>query len=162
MCAGSVAEYRTDPRGATSGMWEGHRALSTGRSYERMTSQGRSHALLAKLKAEQGEPFLPKVGELYLINTDIYWIGTDPAAARPAVVVCVPPPSVKHSPIRVVTRTSQKVQGVPHPADRTLRCDRDGVFSRPVSVEQHMWTRRNVELLGELGDPYLTQVMERF
>ncbi len=48
-------------------------------------SAGRSHAWLPKKKGEPGEPFLPKVGELYRINTIIFTLGNDPAAAgRPS------------------------------------------------------------------------------
>ena len=127
-----------------------------------MVNEGRSHAWLPRLKGEAGEPFLPKVGELYRVDTIIYSFGHDPAAARPAVVVCVPPPSVRHSPIQLATRTSKSSRGVPHPADLALGCDRDGVFSDLVSVEQQLWTPRNVEFLGVLQDPYLTSVLERF
>lgn len=127
-----------------------------------MANEGRSHAWLPRLKGEAGEPFLPKIGELYLVDTIIYSYGHDPAAARPAVVVCVPPPSVSHSPIQLVTRTSKRSHGVLHPADLALGCDLDGVFSDLISVEQRLWTPRNVELLGVLDDPYLASVLERF
>lgn len=123
---------------------------------------GRSHAWLAQEKGEPGEPFLPKVGELYLVNTIIYSFGSDPAADRPVVVFCVPPNQVLHSPIQLITRTSKSVPGVRHPADLSLGCDRDGVFSDLVSVEQQLWKPQNVELLGVLPDPFWTQVLERF
>jgi hypothetical protein len=119
----------------------------------------RSHALLSQLGGEQGAPFLPEVGQLYLVRTIIY--GYDPAADRRAVVICVP--SVPHSPVRIVTRTSQQTApGVPHPADLALQCDLDGVFSNPASVEQQLWRPENVKLLGVLTDLYLTKVLERF
>jgi hypothetical protein len=115
----------------------------------------------SKLGGEQGEPFLPEVGQIYLVRTIIY--GYDPAADRRAVVTCVPPPSVPHSPVRIVTRTSQKTApGVPHPADLALQCDLDGVFSNLTSVEQRLWRPENVKLLGVLTDPYLAKVLERF
>lgn len=123
---------------------------------------GRSHAWLARKKGEPGEPFLPKVGELYLVSTIIYSFGPDPAADRPAVVITVPPKPVSHSPIQLVTRTSKRVPGVAHPADMSLRCDRDGVFSDLVSVEPQLWRPQNVECLGVLPEPFLSDVMRRF
>lgn len=123
---------------------------------------GRSHAWLARPKGEPGEPFLPKEGELYLVSTIIYSFGFDPAADRPAVVICVPPDRAARSPIQLVTRTSKPVPGVLHPADMSLKCDRDGVFSDLVSVERQLWTPQNVELLGVLPDPYLSDVLRRF
>ena len=75
----------------------------------------RSHAWLARTKGESGEPFLPKVGELYLVNTIIYTFGHDPAAERPAVVISVPPELTSHSPIQLVTRTSKRVAGIAAP-----------------------------------------------
>ena len=96
----------------------------------------------------------------YRVNTLIY--GQDKAAARPAVVVCVPPSQASKSPIRIVTRTSKHERGIKHPADKSLNLDRDGTFSVLVSVEQQLWRPENVELLGVLPEPYLAQVIERF
>lgn len=124
---------------------------------------GRSHAWLPRKKGDSDEPFLPKLGELYLVSTIIYTFGyDDPAADRPAVVISVAPEQVSHRPIRLVTRTSQQVPGVAHPADRSLNLDRNGVFSDLASVEQQLWTPRNVELLGILPEPFLSKVLERF
>lgn len=125
-----------------------------------MANDGRSHAWLPRVREETGDPFLPEVGELYLVKTIIY-SSSDPAADRRAVVVFVPPPSVPHSTIQLFTRTSKDVRGVKHPADLALRCDRDGVFSDLVSVEQRLWTPQNVTRLGILGEPYLAKVLER-
>ncbi|MEV4323101.1 hypothetical protein AB0J37_12795 [Microbispora rosea] len=122
----------------------------------------RSHAWLARKKGDSGEPFLPKTGQLYLVNTIIYSFGHDPAADRPAVVVTVPPDPASRSPIQLVTRTSKRVAGVPHPADLSLKCDRAGVFSDLVSVEQQLWTPENVEYIGDLPDLYLELVLGRF
>jgi hypothetical protein len=105
---------------------------------------------------------LPQIGELYLIDTIIYRLGTDPAADRPAVVITVPPWPGSKSPIQLVTRTSRKVPGVEHPADLGVGCDRDGVFSDLVSVEQQLWRPGNVLRLGVLSEPYLSRVLERF
>lgn len=120
------------------------------------------HALLPRDKGEQGEPFWPQVGELYLVETIVYALGTDPAADRPAVVITVPPGPGSKSPIQVVTRTSKKVPGVAHSADLSIGCDRNGVFSDLVSVEQQLWRPGNVLRLGVLPEPYLSRVLERF
>jgi hypothetical protein len=125
--------------------------------------QGRSrHALLPQDKGGRGEPFLPQVGELYLVETTIYTLGTDPAADRRAVVITVPPDPSSKRPIQLVTRTSKKAPGVAHPVDLSIGCDRDGVFSDLVSVEQQLWRPGNVVLLGVLPEPYLSLVLERF
>lgn len=123
---------------------------------------GRSHAWLARKKGKSGEPFLPKLGELYLVNTIIYSFGCDPAADRPAVVLTVAPEPVAHRSIQLVTRTSQRAPGVAHPADTALKCDRDGVFSDLVSVERQLWTPQNVEYLGVLPEPFWSDVVRRF
>ncbi len=123
---------------------------------------GRSHAWLPRRKGEPGEPFLPKLGELYLVNTIIYSIGHDPAADRPVVVICVPPEPASRSPIQIVTRTSKPVPGVRHPADVSLKLNRSGVFSDLVSVEQQLWRPENVECLGVLPEPFLSNVLRRF
>lgn len=120
------------------------------------------HALLPRDKGGQGEPFWPQVGELYLVETTAYTLGTDPAADRPAVVITVPPGPGSKSPIQVVTRTSKSVPGVVHPADLSIGCNRNGVFSDLVSVEQHSWRPGNVVLLGVLPEPYFSRVLERF
>jgi len=122
--------------------------------------QRRPHGLLARLTGDRGEPFLPEVGQLYRVNTLIY--GQDKAAARPVVVVCVPPSQGPKSPIRIVTRTSKHERGIKHPADKSLNLDRDGTFSVLVSAEQQLWRPENVQLLGVLPEPYLAQVIERF
>lgn len=143
----------TDPLGA--GGWEGRRAKMP-------RSRDGSHSLLPGPRGEPGEPFLPKVGELYRVNTIIFLLGNDPAAARPAVVVTVPPDPTSRFPIQLVTRTSKSVPGIVHPADSTLGLNRDGVFADLVSVELQLWRPQNVERLGVLPDPYLSAVLRRF
>jgi hypothetical protein len=125
-------------------------------------SAGRSHAWLPKQMGEPGEPFLPKVGEVYRINTIITTIGHDRAAARPAVVIAIPSDPVSRFPIQVAARTSQRVPGVLHPADRSLNLDLDGVFSDLRSVELGLWRPEYVVRLGVLPDPYLSEVLRRF
>jgi hypothetical protein len=128
-----------------------------------MSRRGRSHAWLPKKKGEPGEPFLPTIGQLYLVNTTIYMIGHDPAAARPAVVVVVPAEPGSRFPIQIVTRTSKPVPGgVRHPADRALQLECDGVFADLTSVEQQLWRPENVELRGMLPEPFLSDVLRRF
>ncbi len=122
----------------------------------------RAHALLPRSRGQAGEPFLPEVGQIYQINTIIYTFGIDPAPERPAVVVAVPPDPESMAPLRVVTRTSQPVPGIAHPADRSLRLNKDGVFSDLVTVERSLWRPGNVELVGVLPERYLALVMERF
>lgn len=122
----------------------------------------RAHALLPRLKGEAGEPYLPILGELYLIETRIFTFGTDPAADRPAVVIGLPAWPESKSPIQVVTRTSQSVPGIDHPADRSLSLEKDGVFANLASIEQQLWRPGNVLRLGVLPDPYLSLVLERF
>lgn len=125
--------------------------------------RGRStHALLPRDKGERGDPCLPEVGQLYLVETITYVLGTDPAADRRAVVITVPPGPEFRSPVQIVTRTSKNAPGVAHPADLSIGCDRDGVFSDLRSVEQQMWRPGNVILLGVLPEPYLSRVLERF
>jgi hypothetical protein len=125
-------------------------------------SGGRSHAWLSQKKGQPGEPFLPEVGELYLVSTIVYMCGYDPAADRPAVVIGVPAEPASRSPIQLVTRTSKAVPGVKHPADASLELDRDGVFSDLVSVEQQLWSPQNVRRLGVLPEPFLSDVLRRF
>jgi hypothetical protein len=102
------------------------------------------------------------VGQLYLVETTIYSLGNDPAADRRAVVITVPPGPESKGPIQIITRTSRKAPGVAHPADLSIRCDRNGVFSSLASVEQQLWRPGNVQLLGVLPEPYLARVLERF
>ena len=150
--------------GATSVNKEGL-GLASGerRIDENMSANGRrSHAWLPQSKGEPGDPFLPKVGELYLVDTAIYSFGTDPAADRRAVVVNVPSSQSSRSPIQIATRTSQPVGGVAHPADNSVGCDRDGVFSDLASIEQQLWRPENVQYLGELPEPFLAAVLRRF
>lgn len=99
---------------------------------------------------------------MYQINTIIFSFRHDPAPERPAVVLEVPPEG-STLPIRVVTRTSDgEVPGVKHPLDPDLHLDKDGVFSDLVTIEQELWRPGNVELLGELAEPYWSEVGERF
>lgn len=117
------------------------------------------HALLAPDFGPPGAPFLPKEGEVYWVRTLLY-SSTDPAAARPAVVLQVP--ALASARIQLVTRTSGSPAGVAHPADSSLGLEVAGVFSDLVGVERSAWCPHNVLLCGLLGDPVWTLVQEWF
>ena len=119
----------------------------------------RGHALLAPDFGPPGPPFLPTAGEVYWVQTLLY-TSTDPAPARPAVVLLVP--ALASARIQLVTRTSGSPSGVAHPADDALGLELDGVFSDLVSVERSAWRPNNVHLCGRLGEPVWTLVQERF
>lgn len=131
--------------------------------------RGKAHAVLARDMERpggkqrpggtgDGGPFMPQVGEVYQVKTDIY-MTFDPKAERPCVVVAIP--MAPHQRIGIVTRTSDTdVDGVAHSADPSLNLNLDGVFSGYNSVEQQLWTSANVRYLGILPDPWLTSVLE--
>jgi hypothetical protein len=119
----------------------------------------RSHAVLAPPFGPEGPPFLPNAGEVYWVRTHLY-SSTDPAPARPTVVLAVP--ALKSARIQLVTRTSGRAPGVAHPADLALGLDRDGVFSDLVSVDCSQWCPQNVRLCGPLEEAVWEAVLERF
>lgn len=118
-----------------------------------------THALLPPDFGPPGPPFLPQVGQVYLVRTLIYW-SSDPAAARPSVIFSVP--ALAFARIQLVTRTTKSVKGVEHKADPALGLDRDGVFADFVSVEQQLWRPNNVKLLGVLPQQVLEDVLAWF
>lgn len=122
-------------------------------------STKRSHALLAPSFGRPGPPFLPAEGEVYWVRTLLY-SSTDPAAARPAVVLLVP--ALVSARIQLVTRTSGSPMGVAHPADDSLGLEVAGVFSDLVSVERSAWCPNNVCLCGRLGEPVWSLIQDRF
>lgn len=122
----------------------------------------RAHALLPRPKGDPGDPFLPEIGEMYLVETRIFSFGADPAADRRAVVIGVPGDPDSKAPIQVVTRTTQAVPGIEHPADPATGCEKDGVFADLASVERQLWRPENVIRLGKLPEPFLSRVLERF
>lgn len=120
----------------------------------------RRHALLAPDLGPFGTPYLPVVGELYLVRTLLY-SSTDPAPARRAVVVGVPSILTPAARIRLVTRTSDmKVPGVKHDRDLALDCDVDGVLSDLVSCLASSWRPGDVKLLGPLPQAVLDALMD--
>jgi mRNA-degrading endonuclease toxin of MazEF toxin-antitoxin module len=122
-------------------------------------STKRGHALLAPDFGPPGSPFLPKEGEVYWVRTLLY-SSTDPAPARPAVVLLVP--ALASARIQIVTRTSGSPPGVAHPADGSLGLEVAGVFSDLESVERSAWCQHNVRLCGQLEESVWTLVQEHF
>jgi hypothetical protein len=120
----------------------------------------RGHALRLPSFGPSGPAFPPVEGEIYWVISLLYF-GTDPAGARPAVVLEVPArPTAR---IRIVTRTSQlSAPGIKHPANSSLGLDHDGVFSDLASVERSMWCPQNVELCGPLDGATWKVVQEWF
>jgi hypothetical protein len=125
-----------------------------------MRDDGRKpHAVRVPDMGPLSSAFTPRVGQLYWVMSLLY-SSSDPAAARPAVVVGVSSPRSLTARIRIVTRTSQGVDGVRHPRDLALRMDRDGVFSDVLSCLASSWRYGHVKLVGELGEPYLSEVIK--
>lgn len=126
-----------------------------------MTREGRKrHRLLGPDLGPFGEPALPAVGELYLVRSLLYQ-ADDPADVRPGVVFGVPPKVAPGAYVQIVTRTSDTTMpGVFHPADLTIGCDLDGVFSELGVCLAESWRPGNVRLLGVLPEPYLTSVLD--
>jgi hypothetical protein len=106
------------------------------------------------------DPFVPSIGELYLVRTDILLL-PDPKPWRPAVVI--ERPAGPFGRVHLVTRTTETTRkGVEHPAVPALGLDLTGVFWRYSSAEAMAWTRRNCRLLGLLDTVTLRRVMARF
>lgn len=122
-------------------------------------STQRGHALLAPPFGPPGPAFLPAEGEVYWVRTLLY-SSTDPAPARPAVVLLVP--ALVSARIQLVTRTSESSPGVVHPACRSLGLNVAGVFSDLVSVERSAWCPHNVRRCGQLEEAVWKLVQERF
>jgi hypothetical protein len=119
----------------------------------------RGHALRLPSFDPPGPPFLPAEGEVYWVVSLLYY-SKDPAPARPAIVLAVP--ALASARIRIVTRTSELVSGVKHPADASLGLDVDGVFSKPMSVERSMWCPQHVKRCGRLDEITWKAIQERF
>lgn len=120
------------------------------------------HHLLTPDLGPFGDPALPAVGELYLVNSLLYH-SNDPAASRRAVVLSVPPTETPGAYIQIATRTSDtSMPGVRHPADFAVHCDLDGVFSELRVCLAESWRPGNVRLLGVLPEPYLTSALDWF
>ena len=123
-----------------------------------MAARGRRHALLGGHGGPRSEPFLPVVGEVYLVNSLLY-SASDPAAGRPAVVVEVPEPTFR--PIRIVTRTHRSaVRGVPHAVDLALGLEMEGVWSDLTSVDKAKWRSPDVVRRGILPEAVFAQIVK--
>lgn len=104
------------------------------------------------------DPYLPVVGDVYWIATEIL-DGYDVEPRRPAVVVQVP--STVDGRITVVTRTSQPgVPGVSHDPDPDLGLDKPGTFSYLRTAEARLWKRPQVEWMGMLDENLLKLIIE--
>ena len=122
----------------------------------------RPHALLAPELGPPGPPYMPTVGELYLVRTLLY-SSSDPAVARRAAVITVPAVVTVASRIQLATRTSDpSAPGVKHQRDMSVDCDRDGVFSNLVSCLASSWRSGDVKPLGVLPDHLVDELMDRF
>lgn len=119
----------------------------------------RRHALLIPDLGPPGPPYLPLVGEIYWVMSLLY-SPSDPAPARPAVVVFVPAVATPTARIRIVTRTSETVPGIAHPRDLANGLSYDGTFSELGSVLASSWRSGNVRPAGTLVEPFLGRVME--
>jgi mRNA-degrading endonuclease toxin of MazEF toxin-antitoxin module len=104
-------------------------------------------------------PFLPAVGDLYWVETIIFWSG-DWKPTRPVVVL--ESPSNRFGRIIMVTRTSDTARkGVFHDAMPEIGLSRPGVFRNLVSAAASVWTPRNVRRLGQLPAATFDKIMDR-
>lgn len=127
-----------------------------------MTRDRRSHALLMPDMGPIGDPYLPKGGQVFWVRSLLY-SSSDPAPGRPAVVVSAPSCLRATGRIQMVTRTSDlTVAGVLHEGGLLPTLDKPGVFSDLVSCRASAWRPGDVLLVGELSEPHLSRVTERF
>ena len=108
-----------------------------------------------------GPPFVPQVGDVFLVVPYLLYSSTDTASVRPAVVIEVP--ERIDARIRIVTRTSDlRVGGIRHGVAPQLGLDRPGVWSNLVSVERSLWCPQAARWKGPLESAILEDVLERF
>lgn len=104
------------------------------------------------------DPYLPEVGDVYWVATEIL-DAYDIEPRRPAVVVQVP--ESLNGRITVVTRTTQPGKpGVPHDPDPDLDLQKPGTFSYVRTAEARLWKRPHVEWMGTLDEDVLKSVIE--
>ena len=119
----------------------------------------KTHATFVAPSGPPSGPFLPVEGELYWVDTLLY-SASDPAPRRPAVVFNVPDPP--HSPIQIVTRTTDlQVRGVRHDAQPHFDLD-EGVFSDLANVRKEAWCAPRVSRIGLLDADTMNTVRGRF
>jgi hypothetical protein len=106
-------------------------------------------------------PYLPGVGEVYLVDSSIVH-PAGRAADRPVLVVQVP--ATVNGRITVVTRTAPRdgTPGVASPGDPELGFDEPGVWAHLRSAEAHLWTPSMVRYRGTVELAVLTAVREAF
>ena len=127
-----------------------------------MTRDRRRHALLMPDLGPVGDPFVPKVGQVFWVRSLLY-SSTDPAPGRPAVVFAAPSTPSATARIQIVTRTSDTgVPGVRHEGGLVPTLDMPGVFSDLVSCRASAWRSGDVLLVGQLCEPYLGRVLDWF
>ena len=106
------------------------------------------------------DPYLPKVGELYLVAKEILGV-VDVHPKRPAVVIEVP--FDINGRIHLVTRTTDLDRpGVPHAAMPSEHLYQAGVFGYLRSAAAIVWKRPHVEFIGILDAETLDAVMVWF
>lgn len=104
------------------------------------------------------DPYLPEVGDVYWVETEIL-DAIDVEPKRPAVVVEVP--ENLDGRIRVVTRTTEPGKpGVPHDPVPELGLRKRGTFSYIRTAEARLWKRPQVEWMGVLSEDVLKSVVE--
>lgn len=104
------------------------------------------------------DPYLPAVGDLFLVNTAIL-DAVDVHPRRPAVVIEVP--TNLQGRIYVVTRTRNlKRSGVTHPPMPSADLHDKGVFAYLRSAEAIMWKHEHVTYLDVLDEGTLKDVLE--
>jgi hypothetical protein len=67
--------------------------------------------------------------------------------------------------VMVITRTTEPgVRGVPHPPDRAMGLNKPGVFAgrRLHSAEARLFRPPQVDYVGVLPEPYLSQVLRLY
>jgi hypothetical protein len=121
-------------------------------------------------------PYLPGLGEVYLVDSSIIH-PADGKPDRPALVVQVP--ATVNGRITVVTRTSNRDRtpgvaspedpdlgfdqpGVASPEDPELGLDQPGVWGHLTSAEANLWTPSMVRYRGTVDLAVLIAVREEF
>lgn len=103
-------------------------------------------------------PFVVTAGEVFWVPPKLY-ATKDPRTKRPIVVVRVDEQA--DGDIHFVARTKDVgAAGVPHPRDRALGLDLDGVWEpAPLSMLRRRLTEPGVERCGMLAEPYWSAVL---
>lgn len=125
---------------------------------DRLSSAGGGGGSMSQLDELLTDPYLPMVGEVYWIATEIL-DGYDVEPRRPGVVVQVP--ATLDGRITVVTRTTQPGKpGVSHDPDPDLDLHKRGTFSYVRTAEARLWKRPHVEWMGTLDEDLVKLIIE--